>query len=557
MIVRDLLIKLGFRADTGALEQTDKKVAGLKQGISALDVAAGSMLSSLAMQGIGKIASTLREGVDQSVLFGRQMANISSLIGGDQMRTKELVGDVERMSLTFGKSTTEINEGLYDLIGTLGDSAEVTKQLEMAMKLGAAGAGTTKDGLAVLAAVTKAYGDTSLETMQKVSDLSSKTVNLGKVTLPELAASIGQVTPLAATLGVNIEEVMATTATLTGVTGSGSEVMTQMASAMRALVDRSKPMEHAFRKAFRPLGVKTMKDAIGKYGLAGTLEKLVATTDGSMEQINALFGRIEGLKLALSITGNQAGDFKQKMAAMGDVAGEVDAQYRAQTTGLGAAGFAMDKAKAQSDALSREIGQRMTPAFLQLEEAGLVIKQLFLDYIMPIFDQVTASMANSSGGVDLLKLSFKGLAVVLATVVGILDVMMTFIKEVGEALGGLVAAIVQASSGNFAAAGQTLKGMGAAYMESERQFVQRATGYGNIIGGAFDMGTMQDRAAAGAAGGMGRGAEVNTNVGGVNITVNAAPGTEAAAATRELDTVARAVWDQNLVQAQAALAGDY
>lgn len=558
MIVRDLLIKLGFRSDTSQLDKTDQKLAGIKSSVGALDVAAGAMLSNLAMQGVGKVIGTLKEGVDQSVQFGREMANISSLIGGDQLRTRELAADVERMSLQFGRSTTEINDGLYDLIGTLGDSKDATKQLEMAMKLGAAGKGKTAEGLAVLTAVTKAYGDTSLETMQKVSDLASKTVNLGVITLPEMAASIGQVTPLASQLGVSIEEVMANTATLTGVTGSGAEVMTQMSSAMRALIDRTKPMEAAFQKAFKPLGITGMKEAVSKYGLIGVMQMLVNTTDGSMEQINALFGRIEGLKEALSVTGNQAADFREKLKAMGDVAGEVDLQYRAQTTGLGAAGFEMDKAKARSDALSRQIGERMTPAFLKFEETLGTIKLLFVDYILPLFSDVTKNAGDSSTGVDLLSVSFRGLAVVLSAVMGILDTMLTTVVMVAQALAGLSAAVVHVATGNFAAAGATLRQTGAEFMTEGRAYVSRATGYGDIMGRAlFDVPKAQGMAETAATAGPAGAPAINTDVGGVSIIVNAAPGTEAAAVSRELDTVARGLWDQNLMQAQAALAGDY
>ena len=70
MIVRDLLIKLGFRSDVGSLDKTDRRLASMRERFSALDVAAGQMLASLASQGVGKIADTLKEGVDQSVQFG-------------------------------------------------------------------------------------------------------------------------------------------------------------------------------------------------------------------------------------------------------------------------------------------------------------------------------------------------------------------------------------------------------------------------------------------------------------------------------------------------------
>lgn len=558
MIVRDLLIKLGFRSDTSQLDKTDQKLAGIKSSVGALDVAAGAMLSNLAMQGVGKVIGTLKEGVDQSVQFGREMANISSILGGGQDRVKELASGVERLSLAYGVSTSDINDALYDLIGTLGDSAEATDQLELAMKLGRAGAATTKDGLRVLTAVTKAYGDTSMATMKKVADLASNTVELGVITMPELASSIGIATPLAATLGISIEELMANTATLTGVTGTGSEVMHQFTSAMRSVVDRSKPMDAAFKKAFSEEKFKSISEAIKKYGMIGTLQRLVATTDGSIESVNGLFGRIEGLNEALAITGKLSGNFVEKQDSMNTISGKVDTQLEKQTTGLGKAGFEMDKAKARSDALSRQIGERMTPAFLKFEETLGTIKLLFVDYILPLFSQVTSTAGDSASGVDLLSLSFRGLAVVLGAVMGILDTMFTTIVQVGKALAGLAAAVAHVATGNFAAAGATLRQTGAEFVAGERAYAGRITGYGDIMGRAlFDVPKAQGMAEAAATAGPAGAPAINTDVGGISITVNAAPGTEAAAVSRELDTVARGLWDQNLMQAQAALAGDY
>lgn len=558
MIVRDLLIKLGFRSDTSQLDKTEQKITGIKSSVGALGVAAGTMLSGLAMQGIGKAIGTLKEGVDQSVQFGREMANISSILGGGQDRVKELASGVERLSLAYGVSTSDINDALYDLIGTLGDSAEATDQLELAMKLGRAGAATTKDGLRVLTAVTKAYGDTSMATMKKVADLASNTVELGVITMPELASSIGIATPLAATLGISIEELMANTATLTGVTGTGSEVMHQFTSAMRSVVDRSKPMDAAFKKAFSEEKFKSISEAIKKYGMIGTLQRLVATTDGSIESVNGLFGRIEGLNEALAITGKLSGNFVEKQDSMNTISGKVDTQLEKQTTGLGKAGFEMDKAKARSDALSRQIGEKMTPAFLKFDETLGTIKLLFVDYILPFFSQLTDQGPDGAKSIDMLTTSFRFLAVAAGAVIGILDAILTGAMLAFNSLSLLAQAGSDVAEGNFAAAGGKLKRIGSETIEGMAGFKKRATGYGDIMGRAlFDVPKAQGMAETAATAGPAGAPAINTDVGGISITVNAAPGTEAAAVSRELDTVARGLWDQNLMQAQAALAGDY
>ena len=131
------------------------------------------------------------------------------------------------MSVESGKSLNELTAGLYDLISTFGDSAEVQEQFNIVNRIGIAGMASS-DALLLLSAVTKAYGDTSAQTMKKVSDLSFQTVNYGVVTIPELANSIQTVTDSSNRMGVSLDELFTGFATLTGVSGNAAEVATQL-----------------------------------------------------------------------------------------------------------------------------------------------------------------------------------------------------------------------------------------------------------------------------------------------------------------------------------------
>jgi len=387
--IRSLVIRLGFGLDARGADAADKRIAGLSKKSD--DLANKFKLAAGALAGIGayKIAAELRESVDASISFGREMGNISSLIGGNQARTQELATASQQMALKFGRSSKDITGGLYEVISTFGDTKDVIEQTGLAIKIGAAGAGSTADGISLLGAVTKAYGDTSAATMQKVSDLGFQTVNLGKVTLPELAGSIQQATPLAAALGVKLEELFAIQATASGVTGSGSEVFTQMNSAMKSLMERTPEMERAFKKAFAHTGVKTAKDAVGKFGLTGALQKVIKTTDGSQEQIGKLFGRIEGLKLGLALTGNQAGDFAEKMKAMQNVAGATDTAFKAQTTGLAKNAFEMDKLNTRAEVLQQQVGARLAGTLINSKKAWMDFAEVAIGGIATGLDNAT------------------------------------------------------------------------------------------------------------------------------------------------------------------------
>ena len=138
---------------------------------------------------------------------------------------------------------------------------------------------TTTESLNLLSAVTKGYGDTSSEALRKASDLAFMTNKLGQTTFPELAASMGRVVPLASTLAVTQEELFASFATLTGVTGTANEVSTQMSAIQRALIKTTPQMADAIKK----LGFSSAKTLIQERGLVGGLRDLIATTDGSQE----------------------------------------------------------------------------------------------------------------------------------------------------------------------------------------------------------------------------------------------------------------------------------
>ena len=81
--------------------------------------------------------------------------------------------------------------------------------------------------------------------MQKASDLAFLTVKLGQTSFPELASSMGQVVPLAATMKVSQEELFGAMATLTGVTGGTAEVTTQLRATMQEFLSPSSQMGKA------------------------------------------------------------------------------------------------------------------------------------------------------------------------------------------------------------------------------------------------------------------------------------------------------------------------
>ena len=266
---------------------------------------------TLPIVGFGAAATAAFMGLESG------MANVATLIPQNEARIQELTGTVQDLSVEVAKSTDDISGGLYQTVSAFGDTADTAAILETNAKAAAAGLASTTDSINLTSAVTKAYGDTSADAVAQVADLSLLTVRLGQTTFPELASSMGRVTPLAAGLGVSMEELFGTMATFTGVTGTAAEVSTQLRGMLQALMAPTADMQQLFDE----LGVASGEALIEQRGLIGATEAIVAAAESSGQPLQSFIGSIEGQTFALAGAGAQADVWTTKTGEMSNAAG--------------------------------------------------------------------------------------------------------------------------------------------------------------------------------------------------------------------------------------------
>ena len=374
-------LKVVIRADTEALEQGLKRATASLNAFSEKAKALGDKVASLGMKltkgltlplaGIGGTA------IKMSVDFNKAMANVATLIPGNVERVKALKKQIQDLAIATGKSTTDLAGGLYQVISAFGDTGNSMDVLSIAAKSATAGLSSTTDAINLLAAVMKGYGDTSTEMARKTSDLAFMTVKLGQTTFPELASSIGRVVPLAATLGVKVEELFAGFATLTGITGDTAEVSTQLAAILRAMIKPTTDM----REAIHRLGYTSADAMLKDLGLVGALKKLVGTTDGSKEAIARLFGRAEALTAVFALLGSQSETFKQKLEALKNSAGATEQAFNEQTKGINKAGFTFLQFRREVEVLLQRLGDELAPALKSIVGALKPLIRVAIDLV--------------------------------------------------------------------------------------------------------------------------------------------------------------------------------
>ncbi len=302
-----------------------------------------------------------------SMNFNEAMANIATLIPGSVKRVNELKGNVRELAVSMGKSTDDMASGLYQVISAFGDSAETVKLLEINARVAVAGLSSTEQALRLTSAVTKGYGDTTAKATEKVADLAFLTVKWGQTTIPELAAAIGQVTPVASLLGVTQEELFAGFAALAGVTGTTSEAATQLKGILAGMLKPTTEM----KKAFVVLGVDSAKALIGRDGLVGALTQLMAHVKGDEQEFTKVIGgRQEALAAAFALTGKQFEDFQKKyaiMVASAEERGEAfGAAFREQAEGVNKLGFQWNQFKVRMAIFAQTVGEILMPKLIEL-----------------------------------------------------------------------------------------------------------------------------------------------------------------------------------------------
>lgn len=362
--------------------------------------------------------------------FNASMANVGTLIPGNLKRLNELKAGVQSLALETGKSTEDLASGLFQVISAFGDTNETLAKLRTISRGAVGGLAETTDALNLVSLITKSYGDVSDTASQKVLDLAFNANKLGQTTFPEMAASLGSTVPIAQALGVGLEELFGVMGTFTGVTGSTSEVTTQLRSFLGALIKPTTDMDKAFKK----LNVSSGQQLIAEKGLHGAMKALMDITKPYPGILGKVLGRKEALTLMLSATGKQSDIFAEKIGKMSNVMGAADEAFREQTQGINKAGFALSQLKQLAVVMTQKFGDAVAPMILN-----------FVDTLKPLVSWL--------GGLSQETKQLIFVFGVLVAVVGPILILIGTLATVFAALSSTVLIVVGVIAGLITAVG--------------------------------------------------------------------------------------------------------
>lgn len=267
----------------------------------------------------------------ESVEFGKAMREANTMAGEDAEGFKKLRGQVADLAKEIPIARDQLANGLYQVISNGVPKDNWMDFLNASARSAVGGLADINQVVGVTSTLIKNYG-LEWSAAADIQDKIQLTAKNGVTSFEQLAVALPRVTGNAATLGVSIDELMGTFATLTGVSGNTAEVSTQLAAIFTALV---KPSSEAAKMA-EAMGIQfnaaAIKAAGGFRNFLTQLDadvKSYAQSAGVLEQevYAKLFGSAESLRALIPLQGELADKFATNVSNMVNSAGTMDAAF--------------------------------------------------------------------------------------------------------------------------------------------------------------------------------------------------------------------------------------
>lgn len=338
-------ISITFKLDGDGkgFKDLSQNADGLKQAMTAAIVEADKLKSSLinwsqGVQALGAVSNavsqlngTLQDITADSRAFGAAMKAANTMAGKNAEGFANLKGQVADLSKTLPIARDELANGLYQVISNGVPEDNRIDYLNKSAKASVGGIADLGETVKVTSTVIKNYG-LAWDAAERVQDKIQLTAKNGVTSFEQLAQALPRVTANASTLGVSVDELLASFATLTGVSGNTNEVATQMAAIFTALVKPSSEATEMAEKMGIEFNAASIQAAGGLRNFLTQLDASVkeyANANGVLEQqvYAKLFGSAESLRALTPLTNQLAEKFSENVDAMANSAGTINAAY--------------------------------------------------------------------------------------------------------------------------------------------------------------------------------------------------------------------------------------
>jgi TP901 family phage tail tape measure protein len=287
--------------------------------------------------------------VREFATFNVGMARAWTMMGGGIQQFREMRKQIVNMSADLGIAKDQLTSGLYQALSAGVPQDNALSFLNTAAKVAIADGSSIETAVDGITTVLNAWGLEASQT-EAVTDMLFKTVANGKTTFGQLAGSISQAAPVAAAMGVEVNEVLAAVATLTK---QGTPTATAMVQIRNALTMVNDQLGDGWSKTM------TFQEA---------LQAIAETAGHSQNALTKIFGR-ETMAAVAALTGANFSSAQADLEAMGQSGGSLDAAFTKMADEIQHWPQILQTVRAYFSDIGEAVETRIRPALRNITEA--------------------------------------------------------------------------------------------------------------------------------------------------------------------------------------------
>lgn len=374
----------------------------------------------------------------QATDFDEAVTNTGAVLG----LTRDEITNLSATLLDMGGSTRQgpqaVAESFYDIVGGVADASTHMAILKASIDTATAGNANLQGTTNALISTMNSY-NFAADKAGFVSDILTQIVGKGVGTMDQFASALPQVTGLAASLGIPLEDVGSAMAFLTTKGNSAGQASTQLGAIMSALMKPNADMIAALQE----MGFSSGDLAIKQLGLVGAVEAVSRTTTAGSQGMAALLGTQEAVRGSVALMGQDFAGFNSDFTATVDgVTG------KAKEIQLGSAAAQFDLLTSQVSELSITVGAALLPSLLMIVEQVRPVIDTVIEWIgqNPELTAQIGLLAGAGvilgGGLFVLGTIFTGVSAAVGLVTGAIGFLLS---PVGLLIAGIAGIIFAAN----------------------------------------------------------------------------------------------------------------
>lgn len=418
-------------------------ITGAMNTVGKTSIAVGTKMSSMGSTMTSKVTTPIVAGlglaVKSAIDFDSQISSMGPLLTNGGAVTAKYRKELEQLSSSskkwskeYAKSTTDINNGLQDLIRAGYDANQSMKMMPTILEASVA---TGDDFNTVMDVVTSTMSQFGIKAKDstRVTDSMAHAANATKSGFGDMGEALKYTGASADAAGISLEETVASIGLLSNAGLQGGSAGTAFNAMLQNLSNNSKKTSSGMKK----LGINIDSFHKGTIGLPEVIDQITKGTSGMSDSmkvasINAAFGERGGRAiLALMKSGGDAlVDLTKKTAG---AKGEV---------------HEMAKAVGKTDYM------KVQKTIQNIKQMGITIGQKLLPLLPPVLKNINGmvdAFGKLDSGTQQNIIKWVALAAAMGPILSIGGKTLTMFGRMNTGIVGLVSKVAQWRAGTIAA----------------------------------------------------------------------------------------------------------